>query len=168
MVVVQPQLTAQSQHQPNGNSAPAANNPSGSSPISPSQENSDQLITVASAEDDLKRLQEMRNNARPSESKEIVTAFEEAERKYPADYRFTFERARLFGKGMVSHDEAFDAVFLAAEKAIDSGKAHEMLDGLMADKDGDFYRLSHGHREWGVIMQALSNKYKEPLREHLH
>jgi hypothetical protein len=53
---------------------------------------------------------------------------------------------------------------LAAEKAIDDGKAEEMLDSLIADKDGDFYKLSRGHREWETLTQALQNKDKAALK----
>ncbi len=62
-----------------------------------------------------------------------------------------------------SHDEAFSALSLAAEKAINSGKAHEMLDGLEADKTGDFYKLSHGHHEWTQLGEALNSKDKNLL-----
>ncbi len=126
------------------------------------------MTSVSSADDDLKQLQEKRNTAKPPESKEIVAAFEEAERKYPSDYRFTFERARLLGKGMISHEEAFNALFLAAEKAIDGSKNQEMLGGMEANKEGDFHRLSRGHREWGVIAQALTNNDKAALKRPIH
>ena len=159
----------QTQSQSNGNPGQSANNPSTtSSPAAASQRNSGEITSVSSADDDLKRLQERRSNAQPSESKEIVAAFERAERKYPSDYRFTFERARLFGKRMISHDESFDALFLAAEKAIDANKSTEMLAGMTTNQDGDFHRLSHGHPEWGVIMQALSNRDKAALKGHIH
>jgi hypothetical protein len=32
-----------------------------------------------------------------------------------------------------------------------------MLEGLEADKNGDFHRLSHGHREWKQVVEALKN-----------
>ena len=121
----------------------------------------------SAADADLKRLQERRSNAKPSDS-EIVASIADAQKKYPNDYRFTYERAKLFGKGLISHDEAFDALYEGAEKAIDSGKAQEMLDDMTANKDGDFSRLSRGHRDWGVIMQALSNKDKAALKGHVH
>ena len=161
--------SVQSQQQSNDNPAQSVTNPlTSSSPTSAQQSNTGQMTSVSSADDDLERLQEKRSNAKPSESRETIAAFEEAERKYPSDYRFTFERARLFGKGMISHDDAFDALFLAAEKAIDGGKNPEMLDSMTANKDGDFYRLSRGHREWLVIAQALSDKDKATLQEHTH
>jgi len=64
---------------------------------------------------------------------------------------------------MSTHHEAFGALALAADRAIDNRKAQEMLDSLMADKDGDFYKLSRGHSEWQALVQALSNKDKRGL-----
>jgi len=69
---------------------------------------------------------------------------------------------------MISHDEAFDALYLGAEKAIDKDKAQDMSNNMTSDKDGDFSKLSRGHRDWGVIMQALSNKDKAALKGHVH
>jgi len=39
-----------------------------------------------------------------------------------------------------------------------------MLNSFIADKDGDFYKLSHGHHEWEAIEQALRNKDKGVLK----
>ena len=125
------------------------------------------MTTQSSADADLKRLEERVNNAKPSDS-EIVASVADAENKYPTDYRFTYERAKLFGKGLISHDEAFDALYEGATKAIDSGKSQEMLDDMTAHKDSDFSRLSRGHRDWDVIMQALSGKDKAALKGHVH
>jgi hypothetical protein len=98
----------------------------------------------------------------------MIAAFEDAEKKYPRDYRFPYERAKLSIKGVTSHHEAFGALSAAGEKAIDNGKAQEMLDSLMADQDGDFYKLSRGHHEWQALVQALSNKDKRGLNELHH
>lgn len=140
-----------------------ANQPTNSS-TSPSPR---KPLTESSADSDLKRLQERVNNAKPSDS-EILTSVKAAEDKYKDDYRFTYERAKLFGKGLISHDEAFDALYEGAVKAIDSGKNQEMLDDMTARKDSDFSRLSRGHRDWGVIMQALTSKDKAALKGHVH
>ena len=106
--------------------------------------------------------------AKPSESVEIISAIDQAERKYPRDYRFPYELSKLSIKGSVSHDEAFAPLFRAAQKAIDNGQADEMLSSLMADKDGDFHKLSHGHHEWEAIRQALLNKDKGVLKVSSH
>lgn len=121
-----------------------------------------------SADEEIKLLREKRTGAKPSESSELIAAFQGAEKKYPTDYRFPYERAKLSVKGITSHHEAFGALALAAEKAIDNGNAQEMLGNLMADKEGDFYKLSRGHHEWQALVQALSNKDKRGLSELHH
>jgi hypothetical protein len=137
------------------------------SPTSKSPTPSAQTITSNSAEQEIKLLREKRTGAKPSENSEIIAAFQGAEKKYPTDYRFPYERAKLSIKGITSHHEAFDALALAAEKAIDSGKAQEMLDSLMTDKDRDFYKLARGHREWQVLEDAL-RKNDRPSLKALH
>jgi hypothetical protein len=126
------------------------------------------MITSSSADDELKQLRERRINAPPSEAGQIIAALEAAEKKYPDDYRFPYERAKLSIKGTISHHEAFGPLFRAAEKAIDNGKAEEMLNSLLADKDSDFSKLSRGHHEWEALEQALRNKDKGALQVHRH
>ncbi len=120
-------------------------------------------ISANSADDELKTLRTSRVSASPSDADKIVAALEGAEKKYPTDYRFPYERAKLSIKGMISHHEAFEAIFLAGAKAIDNGKAQEMLSDLMSDKDGDFYKMSRGHHEWETLEAALRNNDKGPL-----
>lgn len=104
----------------------------------------------------------------PSEGPQIVAALEAAEKKYPTDYRFSYERAKLSIKGVISHHEAFEALFAAAEKAIDNGKSQEMLNDLMSDKDGDFYKASRGHHEWDRLVDALNDNDKAHLKTGGH
>jgi len=127
-----------------------------------------QITKSGGAEEEWKRLREQRISAKPSESSSIIASLDYAEKKYPRDYRFPYERAKLSIKGITSHHEAFEALSLAGELAIDNGKAQEMLDSLMADKDGDFYKLSRGHHEWQALKEALSNKDKRGLNELHH
>lgn len=124
-------------------------------------------VTSNSADAELERLQQRVSEASPSD-REILTSIGDAEEKYPADYRFTYERSKLFGKGMISHDEAWDALYQAAEKAIDNHKAAEMSSDMTAKADGDFKRLSRGHTDWSVIIQALDNNDKAALKRHVH
>jgi Double zinc ribbon len=148
------------------NTGPPANNSSTSPSSKPTSTiASGQTTTSRSGDEEIKRLRERRIGAKPSESGEIIAAFEDAEKKYPNDYRYPYERAKLSIKGITSHHEAFSALSLAAEKAIDNGKAQEMLDSLMADKDGDFHKVSRGHHEWQALVEALSNKDKRSLSE---
>ena len=134
--------------------------------ITSSQGSTTSNETTSGADDELKTLRERRIRANPSEAAQITAALEAAEEKYPNDYRFPYERAKLSIKGIVSHHETFEALNEAAEKAIDNGKAQEMLDNLMADKDGDFYKPSRGHHEWEALLQALQSKNKAALKTH--
>jgi hypothetical protein len=138
------------------------------SPTSTSQTPAAQTTTSNPADQEIKLLRERRTGAKPSDSSEIIAAFQGAEKKYPTDYRFPYERAKLSIAGVASHHEAFGALALAGEKAIDNGKAQEMLDSLTTDKDGDFYRLSRGHHEWQVLEEALKNKDRASLKALHH
>lgn len=121
-----------------------------------------QTLTKDSADQELKTLSERRAKATTDQKSEIDAALRAAEMKYPTDYRFTFERAKLVSVGQ-GHHEAFSVLFQAGQKAIDSGKADEMLDSLMANKDGDFSKLSKGHDEWKHLEEGLRNKDKSKL-----
>jgi hypothetical protein len=155
--------------QADSSSAPAAADSSSSASLTTSAPKTVERITSnGGADEEWKRLREKRIGAKPSETKEIIAAFEDAEKKYARDYRFPYERAKLSIKGITSHHEAFGALSTAADKAIENGKSQEMLDSLMADKDGDFYKLSRGHHEWQALMQALSSKDKRGLNELHH
>ena len=164
-----PASVAKSPLQADSITAPAAADfSSSSSSTSSATTTSGRTTTSNTADEEFRRLRERRISAKPSESSQIITALEDAERNYPRDYRFPYERAKLSIKGITSHHEAFGALAVAANKAIDNGKAQEMLDSLMADQDGDFYKLSRGHREWRTLAQALSNKDKKALSELHH
>jgi len=160
---------AQSPPQADSTTAPAAADSSSSaSSASSATTTSRQTPTSSTADDEFKRLRERRIGAQPSESRATIASLDDAEKKYPRDYRFPYERAKLSIKGITSHHEAFGALALAAERAIDSGKAQEMLDSLLADKDGDFYKLSRGHHEWQALEEALRSKDKAPLKTLHH
>lgn len=114
---------------------------------------------IDQAEADLRRLRERRIGAPPSDRLTILNLVATTEKKYPDDYRFPYERAKLAinGHETRSHDDAFNALFLAAGEAIKADKADEMLKSLETDT-GDFHKLSHGHREWTQIIEALKRK----------
>ena len=116
--------------------------------------------SVSPEDELLARLRERRITASNSERPQIVEAFAKIERKYPRDYRFPYERAKLVAKGTQSgsRDEAFKALSVAAERAITNGKASEMLSGLETDKAGDFHRLAQGRQEWLRLVAALKRK----------
>ena len=116
--------------------------------------------TLSPEDELLARLRERRITATNSERPQIVAAFAKIERKYPRDYRFPYERAKLVVKGSqtTARNEAFKALSTAAERAIAAGKANEMLSGLETDKAGDFHRLAQGRQEWTRLVSALKRK----------
>jgi len=118
-------------------------------------------------EDDLKKLRERRMTAPASERPKVFQAFAKVEKQYPRDYRFPYERAKFAAKGSKSgsQSEAFKALTVAAQKAISTGKANEMLNGLESDKSGDFSRLSQGRYEWSRLVAALKRKDTSLLGE---
>ena len=153
----------------NSNPEPQSANPSPAPSYQATSATTPQLTTIAStANEEIKRLRERRIVARPAERLEITSVLEQAENKYPTDYRFPYELSKLSIKGITSHDEAFESLARAAKKAIDNGQAEEMLNSFIADKDGDFHKLSHGHHEWEEIEQALRKKDKGLLKVSAH
>jgi hypothetical protein len=121
-------------------------------------------------EDDLQKLRDQRMRAAASDRTLILRAFAKTEKQYPDDYRFPYERAKfaINGRDNASHEEAFNALSAAAEKAILADKSNEMLEGLEADKTGDFHKLAHGHREWKQVVQALKSKDTMLLSANTH
>ena len=127
-------------------------------------ETTTQQVMPATPEDELKQLREKRMTAKPSESSRMFPVFVKVEKKYPRDYRFPYERAKLAMKGS-RRAEAFKALNVAAEKAITTGKANEMLNGLETDKSGDFSKISQGRFEWSRLVAALKKKDTSLLSE---
>ena len=121
--------------------------------------------TLNRPEDELRKLREKRLTAKLTDRPEILRTFVRAEKLYPDDYRFPYERAKLAVSSPEknSRDEAFAALSLAAGKAIKSGKAPEMLESLRRDSSGDFQRLSHGRREWIQLQEALKTRDPKTL-----
>jgi hypothetical protein len=111
-------------------------------------------------DDALLKLRQKRITATAADKVNVLRDFARAEKQYPNDYRFPYEHAKLAvaGPQTKSFDAAFKALFAAAGRAIKAGKAQEMLQGLQADKSGDFQKLSRGHSEWAQVVQALKNK----------
>lgn len=123
---------------------------------------------ASDADTEWRRLRQERINALPSDRTAMIAALGAAEKKYGTDYRFAYERAKLSIKGITSHHEAFDALADAAGKAIDNGKTEEMLNNLTSDKDGDFWKLARGHHEWNELIESLTAKDKQGLKDLHH
>ena len=146
--------------------APAAAQP----PVAAVEQKTQQAATV-NPEDELQKLREKRLDAgeKASERSKVFQAIAKVERQYPRDYRFPYERAKLAANSSKanSRTEAFKALSVAAEKAISTGKANEMLSGLEADKSGDFQKLAQGRQEWSKLLTALKRRDSSLLsREH--
>jgi hypothetical protein len=124
---------------------------------------------AASAEDAaLAQLRQMRIAAKPTDHSKIMKDLSEKERKFSDDYRFPYERARMT---VLAHEKnfseaAFAALSRAAQKAINKGKANEMLRNLNSDRAGDFQQLSKGHREWAQLQKALKKNDAAVLSEN--
>src|SRR5216684_3436351 len=96
---------AQSPPQAASTNAPAVADSSSSSASTASSAptTSAPIATSGGAEEEWKRLRERRISAKPSESSAIIASLNEAEKKYPRDYRFAYEQAKLSIKGITSH-----------------------------------------------------------------
>jgi len=137
---------------------------SSSPPTSSSQ--SEPTVSDNSADAELKRLQQTVNDGNSSGG-EILAAIANAEEKYPSDYHFTYERAKLIGKGLITHDEGWAALRRAAEKAIDNNQAEEMLSDIKSRAQTDFRKLSTHNDEWNAIIKGLESHDKAALK-HAH
>jgi hypothetical protein len=120
-------------------------------------------------DDELKQLREKRINGQSANSSELIRTLISAEKKYPDDYRFSYERAKVAIKlrRPGSRGEAFAALSRAAEKAINNGRAREMLNSLEVDRTGDFRRLAQSRREWGQLQEALKSRDAKGLNARM-
>jgi hypothetical protein len=125
-------------------------------------------LAAASADDELRDLRQ--RGAKGSDRRNVMRDISRLEKEYPNDYRFPYERAKLtaIASEAKSRDAAFQALFVAAQRAIKSGKAAEMLQGLETDKSQDFRKLSRGHVEWAQIVQSLKNRDATLLATNTH
>lgn len=141
-------------------SAAAVPAPSVPGEVKPPVEIKPASMEVSDEDTALERLRQMRSAASPSDQSKILKNFSETERKYSKDYRFPYERAKvvIMTRKRNFREEAFSALARAAQKAIHSGKAREMLQNLNKDSEGDFQKISHGNREWAQLQKALKSK----------
>ncbi len=113
--------------------------------------------SVNPADSELDRLRNERINAKAGQIDKIAEELENAEKKYPNDYRFPYELAKLLAPSG-EHHKPFHALSEAARAAIKNNQAEQMSGDLTRDKDADFRRLSRGHKEWTAIENALNQK----------
>jgi len=115
-------------------------------------------VASTTAEDNaLARLRQIRKVAKAGDNKKVLETLSDSEKKYADDYRFPYERARVV---VIDHVKnfpiaAFAALSRAAQKAINKGKAGEMLQSLIKDSDGDFQALARRRHEWDQLQKAL-------------
>jgi serine/threonine protein kinase len=110
-----------------------------------------------SADDELRKLSDERLASSPDGMSEIEEKLKKAEEKYPTDYRFTYQLAKLYAP-LPKHDKSFDALFKAARKAINNDDSSKMLDEITRHTRSDFRRMAVGHGEWTAIINALKKK----------
>ena len=125
----------------------------------------------AAADSELRRIRAERSHATLTDHPKIIAALDEAETKYPADYRFPYERAKLEVDDPGSHEKTVvGPLFSAAQIAIDNGKADEMLADLERSKVKEFGEFSREHQgDWNTLTEALRKKDKSLLEaEHPH
>jgi hypothetical protein len=124
--------------------------------------------TTVSADDELRDLKQRRTKGSVSDKRSVMRDIARMEREFPNDYRFPYERAKMAASDAKSLDQVFQALFIAAQKAIKSGKATEMLQVLDTDKVREFRKLARGHGEWGQIVQSLKNRDATLLATNTH
>ena len=124
-------------------------------------------VAASSADQELRDLKQRDAKGTAADRRNVMRDIARLEREYPNDYRFPYERAKLAAKGSkrTSRTEVFKALNVAAEKAITTGKANEMLTGLETDKTGDFSELAQGRNEWTRLVVALKRKDTSLLSE---
>ncbi len=134
-----------------------------------SESNSSNLIASqnSTADDEFTRLQSKLNNAAPNEKNALDSKLNNAESKYPNDFRFTYERAKLETVKSKGHHEAFEMLFHAGEKAINSERSADLLRDLQKDKNSALKRLTD-HKEWADLEKALRNRDAKALEAKGH
>lgn len=119
------------------------------------------------ADDEFTRLQSKLETSTPAQKKALDSELKNVEDKYPNDYRFTYQRAKLETVSSKEHHEAFEMLFGAGEKAIKADKSTNLLGDLQRDKDLDLKRLI-SHKEWTTLENALRNKDAKTLEVKEH
>ncbi len=122
------------------------------------------------ADDELTKLNNERLSSSSNQMDELEAKLKKAEEKYPNDYRFTYQRAKLFAPLRNNHHKkSFSALFEAVSKAIKNNQASQMLSEITRDTNSDFRRMADGqHGEWTAIIEALQEKDESLLSEEKH
>lgn len=126
--------------------------------------------TIDPADRELLELKAESRHATLADHHKIVAKFELAEKTYPNDYRFPYERAKLEVKDAEGHEETVvGPLFIAGQRALDTGKGDELLAELEKEENREFRGFSKEHqKDWNILLNALRNKNKRALDEHAH
>jgi len=117
------------------------------------------------ADDKYNILREKLLSAKSSEARdELEQDLIYAEQKYPTDYRFPYDRAIIKSNQTNVHMESYKVMYEAARKAIQNGKAKDMLRDIERDRI-ILEKLKHGHEnaEWGRLIEALEEENADEL-----
>ena len=79
-----------------------------------------------------------------------------AKGRFPDDYRFAYQAAKLEAITNKGHHEAFEMLHVVAKQAIETGKSAELLIDLQQDGKNSLRRLTD-HKEWKILETALRN-----------
>lgn len=130
-----------------GNSADGNNN----------SNSSDRASRPSKADEEFAQINTQLNGADLRERKSVIeSAVKAAESRYPEDYRFAYQAAKLEAMTSKSHHEAFEMLFGVAKQAIETGKSAELLTALQQDGKNSLRRLTD-HKEWKILETALRN-----------
>lgn len=126
------------------------------------------LAPQSAADDEFKRLQaKFSGGVSGKKASALEREIKDAESKYPEDYRFTYQKAKIETVNSKEHHEAFEMLYGAGEKAIKAGKSADLLSNLQKDKKSDLKRLAD-HEEWTVLENALRKNDAEALEVSGH
>lgn len=95
---------------------------------------------------------------------QIKARLKGAESRYPGDYRFAYQSAKLEALTSKSHHEAFELLFNAGRISIETGKSADLLRDLQKDEIESLKRLTD-HKEWAVLVNALRKNDAAALAE---
>ena len=150
-----------------------ANDQTTNIPQSPSHKDTgatQRAATISPADSEFLTLNERRRHATAAQHAEIAGALKVAEARYPDDYRFPYEHAKMEVSDQPPHDEVIGLLFVAGKKAIDGGRADEMLSDLVKEEGHEFGGFSRDHRrDWDILKEALRKRDKSALEvRHTH
>lgn len=138
------------------------------SPIGITDSGNNRSSKSSNAEEELNRIRaNLANAAARKEKSAIERDLKDAAERFPADYRFTYQLAKIETANSKAHHEAFEMLFGAGEKAIKAGKSAALLDDLQKDGSAELKRLTD-HKEWTVLENALRKNDAKALavKEH--